>query len=63
MYYRLSTLHRCTRDFGVFAQVTAAFKLLDVAEDSPDYMLHGRFIDIRFVGDYAFDKASKIRAS
>jgi hypothetical protein len=43
-------------DFGVVAQITAADKSLDEAEDGPDYVLHGKFIDARFIGDYAVDK-------
>ena len=44
-------------DFGVLAQVTGAVKSLDESEDAPEYVLHGKFIDARFVGDYALDKA------
>jgi hypothetical protein len=44
-------------EFGVVAQVTAAVKSLDTTEDAPDYELHGKFIDARFIGDYAMDKS------
>jgi len=43
-------------DFAVVAQVTAAAKSLDDSEDAPDYVLHGKFIDARYVGEYAMDK-------
>jgi hypothetical protein len=43
-------------DFGVVAQITAADKSLDDAEDAPNYVMHGKFIDARFIGDYALDK-------
>lgn len=43
-------------DFGLIVQVTAAAKLLDGAENAPEFVVHGKFIDTRFVGDYALDK-------
>ena len=43
-------------DFGVVAQITEAQKSLDEADYAPDYILHGKFIDARFIDDYAMDK-------
>jgi hypothetical protein len=42
--------------FGVLAQVTQAVRSLDDSEDAPEYLLHGKFIDARFVGDYIWMK-------
>jgi hypothetical protein len=46
-------------DFGVVAQVSAADKSLDLSEDAPDFVLHGKLIAARWIGDYAFDEALK----
>jgi len=43
-------------DFAVVAQVTGAAKSLDAAENAPEYVLHGKFIDARYVGDYAMNR-------
>ena len=39
-------------DFAVVAQVNAATKLLDAGEDAPEFLLHGKFVDARYVGEY-----------
>ncbi len=43
-------------DFALVVQVTAAVRSLDSSDNAPDYVLHGRLIDARFIGDYALDK-------
>ncbi len=43
-------------EFAIVAQVTVADKSIDATDDGPDYILQGKFIDARYVGDYAVDK-------
>ena len=43
-------------DFVVVAQVTAAAKVLDADENAPEYVLRGKFIDARYVGEYAMNR-------
>lgn len=43
-------------DFAAVAQVTAAVMSLDASEDAPEYVLHGKLIDARYLGEYAMDK-------
>jgi hypothetical protein len=43
-------------DFAVAAQITSVAKALDAAENAPEYVLQGKFIDARYVGEYAMDK-------
>ena len=43
-------------DFVVVAQVTAAAKELDAGENAPEYVLHGKFIDARYIGEYAMNR-------
>jgi hypothetical protein len=43
-------------DFAVVAQVTEAAMSLDASEDAPEYVLHGKLIDARYLGEYAMDK-------
>lgn len=43
-------------DFAVVAQVTVAAMSLDASEDAPEYVLHGKLIDARYLGEYAMDK-------
>lgn len=44
-------------DFGVVAEPTAVSKAIDGPEDGPDFILNGKFIEARFVNNYALDKA------
>jgi hypothetical protein len=44
-------------DFGLIAQIFTATKSLDESDEAPEYLLHGRFIEAIFVGDYALSKA------
>jgi hypothetical protein len=50
-------------DFGVIAQVSAVAKSLDSGVDEPEdvlrpeYVLNGKFVDARFVGNYAEEHA------
>ena len=43
-------------DFVVVAQVTGAAKELDAGENAPEYVLHGKFIDARYIGEYAMNR-------
>ena len=43
-------------DFEVIADIASATKSLDISEDAPTFVLQGRFIQARWVGDYAVNK-------
>lgn len=44
-------------DLGVVAEPTGVSKAIDGPEDGPNFILNGKFVEARYVGDYAFDKA------
>jgi hypothetical protein len=42
-------------DYAFVAQITAAAKSLDADENAPEFILHGKLIDARYIGTYAMD--------
>lgn len=43
-------------NFVVVAQMTTVVMSLDASEDAPEYVLRGKLIDARYVGEYAMNK-------
>jgi hypothetical protein len=58
----LDSLRKSYKDdgeFEVIADVSVATKSLDASEDAPEFVLQGKYLQARFIGDYALNKDAK----